>query len=245
VGRPRFPLGDAGHLSSPFGGEGLNSGLHDAHDLAWKLALVLRGRGRAALLESFESERHAADRNVLVASDRVHELAHGAVESARTGVRRSPPTPDQVAALVRSRSIIDVSYAGSPLVGEHLEPGVKAPPTPAPGDRYPDRAELEGTRHHVLLFGTADDAGAERLRRRRRGLVDASGRPATHGARASPRPARSWCGRTGISAFGRRRPTQPGSTPSTRISTRTSSPPEPVLRAFRTQTRPWTSGLRR
>jgi 6-methylpretetramide 4-monooxygenase / 4-hydroxy-6-methylpretetramide 12a-monooxygenase len=35
----RFLLGDAGHLSSPLGGEGLNSGLHDAHDLAWKLAL--------------------------------------------------------------------------------------------------------------------------------------------------------------------------------------------------------------
>jgi 6-methylpretetramide 4-monooxygenase / 4-hydroxy-6-methylpretetramide 12a-monooxygenase len=41
-----FLLGDAGHLSSPFGGEGLNSGIHDASNLAWKLALELRGRGR-------------------------------------------------------------------------------------------------------------------------------------------------------------------------------------------------------
>ena len=123
AGKQRFLLGDAGHLSSPFGGEGLNSGLHDAHNLGWKLPLVLSLRGRACLLQSFASERLAADRHVLEVSDRLHALAHGAVQSAPTGERPAPPTPEQVAAVVRSRSMLDVSYAGSPLVGEYLGPG--------------------------------------------------------------------------------------------------------------------------
>jgi 2-polyprenyl-6-methoxyphenol hydroxylase-like FAD-dependent oxidoreductase len=48
----RFLLGDAGHLSSPLGGEGMNSGLLDAADLAWKLALVLQGAAPESLLAS-------------------------------------------------------------------------------------------------------------------------------------------------------------------------------------------------
>jgi len=168
----RFLLGDAGHLSSPFGGEGLNSGLQDAHDIAWKLALALRGRGRPALLESFESERLAADDHVLEVSNRVDGLVRAAVESARTGVRPSPPTPAQRMALARSRCMLDVSYAGSPLVGEYLGPGVEPPPALGPGERYPERTRLAGTAHHVLLFGAADDAAVAHLRRRWRGLVD-------------------------------------------------------------------------
>ena len=169
--RRRFLLGDAGHLSSPFGGEGLNSGLHDAHNLGWKLALQQRGRARPGLAESFASERVATDRHVLQVSDRLHQLAHAAVESARAGSFPAPPPAEKAAALMRARAMLDVTYAGSPLVGEYLGPGTPPLPAPVPGDRYPDRASLDGTRHTLLLFGPAR-ASVTSLRRRWQGIVD-------------------------------------------------------------------------
>jgi len=55
-----FLAGDAAHLMPPTGGFGGNTGVHDAHNLAWKLALVLKGQAGAALLDSYEAERRPA-----------------------------------------------------------------------------------------------------------------------------------------------------------------------------------------
>ncbi len=70
----RFLLGDAGHLSSPLGGEGLNAAFMDPANIAWKLALVIRGAARPLLLDSYAAERGMADHHVLEVSDEIHDF---------------------------------------------------------------------------------------------------------------------------------------------------------------------------
>ncbi len=65
-----FLLGDAAHIHSPVGGQGMNTGIGDAVNLAWKLAAVLHGRANAALLDSYEPERIAFARRLVATTDR-------------------------------------------------------------------------------------------------------------------------------------------------------------------------------
>ena len=69
-----FLLGDAAHIHSPVGGQGMNTGIGDAINLAWKLADVLHGRAPASLLDSYESERIAFARRLVATTDRVFTL---------------------------------------------------------------------------------------------------------------------------------------------------------------------------
>ena len=72
--RRSFLLGDAGHVHSPMGGQGMNTGLQDAYNLAWKLALVVQGRADAALLDTYEAERLPVARRLLETTDRAFQL---------------------------------------------------------------------------------------------------------------------------------------------------------------------------
>jgi 2-polyprenyl-6-methoxyphenol hydroxylase-like FAD-dependent oxidoreductase len=65
-----FLLGDAAHIHSPVGGQGMNTGIGDAVNLAWKLAAVLHGRAPASLLDSYEPERIAFARRLVASTDR-------------------------------------------------------------------------------------------------------------------------------------------------------------------------------
>jgi 2-polyprenyl-6-methoxyphenol hydroxylase-like FAD-dependent oxidoreductase len=66
-----FLLGDAAHIHSPVGGQGMNTGIGDAVNLAWKLAAVVNGASPAALLDTYEPERIAFARRLVATTDRV------------------------------------------------------------------------------------------------------------------------------------------------------------------------------
>jgi 2-polyprenyl-6-methoxyphenol hydroxylase-like FAD-dependent oxidoreductase len=65
-----FLLGDAAHIHSPVGGQGMNTGIGDAVNVSWKLAAVLHGRAKASLLDSYEPERIAFARRLVATTDR-------------------------------------------------------------------------------------------------------------------------------------------------------------------------------
>ena len=69
-----FLLGDAAHVHSPAGGQGMNTGLQDAYNLGWKLALVVKGRAEAALLDTYEAERMPVAQRLLNTTDRAFML---------------------------------------------------------------------------------------------------------------------------------------------------------------------------
>src|SRR3954453_5695302 len=69
-----FLLGDAAHIHSPVGAQGMNTGLQDAYNLGWKLALVTQGRAHPALLDSYEAERIPVARRLLNTTDRAFRL---------------------------------------------------------------------------------------------------------------------------------------------------------------------------
>ncbi|MGA2549760.1 MAG: FAD-dependent monooxygenase [Burkholderiaceae bacterium] len=78
-----FLLGDAAHIHSPVGGQGMNTGIGDAVNLAWKLASVLQTRGHLSLLDSYETERIAFARRLVSTTDRAFTVVTSSTPVAR------------------------------------------------------------------------------------------------------------------------------------------------------------------
>ena len=131
-GRGRvFLVGDAGHVHSPVGGQGMNTGLGDAANLGWKLAAVLTGAAPTALLATYEAERMPFARRLVASTDRAFTAATRA--TAWAGFVRTQVVP-RLAPLAlrlpwvrrfmfRTLSQIAIAYPDSPL-SQGTPPGV-------------------------------------------------------------------------------------------------------------------------
>jgi 2-polyprenyl-6-methoxyphenol hydroxylase-like FAD-dependent oxidoreductase len=115
-----FLAGDAAHVMSPFGARGLNSGVADAENLAWKLAFVLRGDAPTALLDTYEAERRPAALENLAATEATMRFVapHGPLRRAwRNLVLHMAPRSSWFRRRVNSGRLAEpATYAASPVV---------------------------------------------------------------------------------------------------------------------------------
>ena len=133
VGRV-FLAGDAGHIHSPAGGQGMNMGMQDAYNLAWKLALVHRGEGTEALLGSYEPERRTVAAKTLEWTDKAtrggqinFSIHSDLVVAARNWLAGFVTSFSLVRDLAsRLISMVEVAYAESPICGEDRDSVLRA-----------------------------------------------------------------------------------------------------------------------
>lgn len=120
-----FVAGDAAHIHPPTGAQGMNTGIQDACNLAWKLALVVRGEAGPALLTSYDAERRPVG----------EEVVGRTVRHATKGIENDA---DDMETLMLREAQLLVEYRDGPLAGAPYGPD----DAPQPGDRAPDCAGL-------------------------------------------------------------------------------------------------------
>ncbi len=173
-----FIAGDAAHIHSPAGGQGMNTGIQDAYNLGWKLAAVLAGRGDAeALLGSYEAERRPVAHGVVTRATqllRFGMVARGIAvrllrEAMVTVVSHIPAARRKLQAQMSETEIVyaagplveigrSVSGAGEPAVGARaLDAEITDPAT---GARVPLWPRLSAVRHTLLVFGDPERQSA-------------------------------------------------------------------------------------
>jgi 2-polyprenyl-6-methoxyphenol hydroxylase-like FAD-dependent oxidoreductase len=147
--------GDAVHIHSPAGGQGMNTGIMDAHNLGWKLALVVAGRAPDALLDSYGTERLPVARDVLKLTHtlvRYGTISHPVKRRVRDVVIPALGHSTMIQRRAVGRlSHVRVAYPPGPLVRQDRGRGA-----PEPGQRMPDievRVGGQATTLHTVLRG--------------------------------------------------------------------------------------------
>lgn len=162
-----FVAGDAAHIHSPAGGQGMNTGIQDAFNLAWKLALAVRGRADSSLLDTYEEERRPVAQRVLKETDANQKMMLSTNllfqflrEHVLIPVLKVPGVMDF---LLHRGSELDVNYRGASLaqdypegLGHALRAGDRAPDAPvratATGEPTTLFAQFRTPRFTLLLF---------------------------------------------------------------------------------------------
>lgn len=147
--------GDAAHIQSPLGAQGMNTGIGDAFNLGWKLALYLEGRGDGRLLDTYEQERRPVARRMLYSVDLLSRSTLARNRPFRyirdTVLRFAGRRPETGRRLLRQASQLDVHYRATPFTGQGMGLSPRSP-GPHPGDRMPDaRLDAVGRDETVRL----------------------------------------------------------------------------------------------
>src|SRR5690606_35321504 len=135
-----FLAGDSAHVHSTTGGQGMNCCMQDAYNLGWKLALVLEGKARPELLDTYQAERRPIAEQVIWAASSLHEIFMGHGKDIAERAQRINDKSFLEAVVGRCSGI---SYTYRDYVEQPA--GLAELPGPAIGDRAPD-ADLPGGR---------------------------------------------------------------------------------------------------
>jgi 2-polyprenyl-6-methoxyphenol hydroxylase-like FAD-dependent oxidoreductase len=140
VGRV-FLAGDAAHVHSPVGGQGMNTGIQDALNLTWKLALVAQGRAREELLDSYEAERHENAKHLLRLvgpATKFINLRNPVSVELRNLAIRAIAQLGLGAQMARNFSMLEIGYPDSSVVEDYG----RRRHGPHAGERAPDAAAI-------------------------------------------------------------------------------------------------------
>lgn len=136
-------VGDAGHLTLPAGGQGMNAGLHDAVGLAWRLAMILDGKAKDVVLDSYDAERGGEHRRLDKQQERGFRNSVYRGWAKDTAMRVAADFLPNIGELLQGTDDMQqmsVAYPDSPLNEDHLG-GLRAllhRHAPQPGERAPD-----------------------------------------------------------------------------------------------------------